>query len=86
MPKQEFLLRGRVYIHNTYRVRKAESRVLKHDTNFEKSFQEVLCLIPVQLGDRLKRLKETGSIKNRKVNCRRRVLTEETLDETGERN
>ena len=28
-----------------------------------------------------KRFKETGSVKNRKVNCRRHVLTEETLDE-----
>ena len=31
------------------------------------------------------RLKETGSMKNRKVNRRRHVLTEETLDEIGER-
>ena len=28
---------------------------------------------------------ETGSVKNRKVNRRRHVLTEETLDEIGER-
>ena len=33
MPRQEFSLRGRVYIHNTYM--KAQSRVLKHDANFE---------------------------------------------------
>ena len=32
-----------------------------------------------------KRFKETGSIKNRKVNRRRHVLTEETLDDIGER-
>ena len=32
-----------------------------------------------------KRFKETGSIKNRKANCRCHVLTEETLDEIGER-
>ena len=32
-----------------------------------------------------KRFKETGSVKNRKVKCRRHVLTEETLDEIGER-
>ena len=38
-----------------------------------------MCLIPVQLGDRLK------DSKNRKVNHRRHVLTEETLDEIGER-
>ena len=30
--------------------------------------------------------KKTGSVKNRKVNRRRHVLTEETLDEIGERN
>ena len=32
-----------------------------------------------------KRFKETGSVKNTKVNHRRHVLTEETLDEIGER-
>ena len=32
-----------------------------------------------------KRLRETGSVKNRKVNSRCHVLTEETLDEIGER-
>ena len=32
-----------------------------------------------------KRFKETGSIKNRKVNRRSHVLRGETLDETGER-
>ena len=32
-----------------------------------------------------KRLKETGCVKNRKTNPRRCVLTEETIDETGER-
>ena len=32
-----------------------------------------------------KRLKETGSAKNRNVNRRRHVLTEETLNEIGER-
>ena len=32
-----------------------------------------------------KRFKETGSVKNRKVNPRRHVFTEETLDTIGER-
>ena len=32
-----------------------------------------------------KRLKETGSVKNRKVNRRLHVFKEETLDEIGER-
>ena len=53
MPRQQFLLCERVHIHNTYSIWKAESRVMKHDTNFESSFQEDLCLIPAQLGDRL---------------------------------
>ena len=33
----------------------------------------------------VKRFKETGSVKNRKVNRRRHVLIEETIDEIGER-
>ena len=32
-----------------------------------------------------KRFEETGSVNNRKVNCRRHVITEETLNEIGER-
>ena len=64
---------------------KAKSLVLKQDANFEYSFQDDLCLIPVQLGQ-AKRFKETGSVENRKVNRRRHVLTDETLDEIGERN
>ena len=52
MPRQEFSLCERVYIHNTYW--KAECHVLKHDSNFESSFQEDLCLIPAQLRDWLK--------------------------------
>ena len=41
---------------------------------------------PSTIRRQAKRFKETGSVKNRKVNHRRHVLTEETLDETGERN
>ena len=40
---------------------------------------------PITIRRQAKRFKETGSIKNRKVNCRRHVLTEETLNEIGER-
>ena len=40
---------------------------------------------PSTIRRQAKRFKETGSIKNRKVNCRHHVLTEETLDEIGER-
>ena len=39
---------------------------------------------PSTIRRQAKRFKETGSVKNRKVNRRRHVLTEETLDETGQ--
>ena len=41
---------------------------------------------PSTIRRQTKRFKETGSVKNRKVNRRRHVLTEETLDEIGEKN
>ena len=41
---------------------------------------------PSTIRRQAKRFKETGSVKNRKVILRRHVLTEETLDEIGERN
>ena len=40
---------------------------------------------PSRIRRQAKRFKETGSAKNRKVNRRRHVLTEETLDEIDER-
>ena len=40
---------------------------------------------PSTIRRQVKRFKETGFVKNRKVNRQRHVLTEETLDEIGER-
>ena len=40
---------------------------------------------PSTIRRQAKRFKETGSVKNTKVNRRRHLLTEETLDDTGER-
>ena len=40
---------------------------------------------PSTIRRQAKRFKETGSVKYRKVHRRRHVLTEETLDEIGER-
>ena len=40
---------------------------------------------PSTIRRQARRFKETGSIENRKVNHRRQVLTEETLDENGDR-
>ena len=41
---------------------------------------------PSTIRRQAKIIKEAGYVKNRKVNRRRHVLTEETLDEIGERN
>ena len=73
MPRQEFSLCERVYIQNTY----MKSRKLCSETR--------PVLNPSIFRRQAKRLKETGSLKKRKVN-RRPVLTEEALDEIGERN
>ena len=40
---------------------------------------------PSKIRRQAKIFKETGSVKNRKVNCRSHVLKEETLDDIGER-
>ena len=40
---------------------------------------------PSTIWKQAKRFKETGSVKNKKVNHRSHVVTEETLDEIGER-
>ena len=40
---------------------------------------------PSTIRRQAKRFNETGSVKNRKVNRRCHILTEETLDEIGER-
>ena len=83
MPRQEFSLRERVYIHNTY----LRSRKLCYETRrkFRIKFPGGPVPNPSIIRRQAKRFKETGSVKNRKVNRRRHVLTEETLDEIGER-
>ena len=40
---------------------------------------------PSTISREAKKFKETGSVKNRKVNHRRHILKEETLNEIGER-
>ena len=79
MPRQEFSLRERVYIHNTY-IWKAESHVLKHERKFRLKFPGGPVPNPSTIRRQAKIFKETGSIKNRKANRRRHVLT---LDEIG---
>ena len=83
MPRQEFSLCERVNIHKTYmKSRKSCSETRR---KFRVKFPGRPVPNPSTIRRQAKRFKETGSIKNRKVNRRRHVLTEETLDEIGER-
>ena len=84
MPRQEFSLSERVYIHNMYYI---ESRMSCSETRrkFRMKFPGGPVPNPGTIRRQAKRFKEKGSVKNRKVNSQRHVLTEETLDEIGER-
>ena len=83
MPKQEFSLRECVYIHNTsMKSRKSCSETWR---KFRVKFPGGPVPNPSTIRRQAKRFKETGSVKNRKVNRRRHVLREDTLDEIGER-
>ena len=83
MPRQELSLCEPVYIQNTY------MKSGKSCSETRRKFRVKLSGGPVSnpstIRRQAKRFKETGSVKNRKVNRRRHVLTEETLDEIGER-
>ena len=82
MPRQEFSLRGHVYIHNAYmKSRKSCSETRK----FRIKFPGRRVPNPSTIRGLTKRFKETGCVKNRNVNPRRHVLKEETLDDIGER-
>ena len=70
----------RVYIQNTY----MKSR--KSCSETRRKFRVKFPRRPVPNPSTIRRCKETGSVKNIKVNRRRHVLTEETLDEIGDRN
>ena len=84
MPRQEFSLCESVHIHNTYmKSRKSFSETRR---KFWVKFPERPVPNPSTIRRQAKRFKETGSIRNRNVNCRNHVLTEETLDEIDERN
>ena len=83
MPKQEFSLHGRVYIHNIYmKSRKSCSETRR---KFRVKFPGGPVPNPSTIRRQAKIFKETGLVKNRKVNRRRHVLKEETLDEIGAR-
>ena len=82
MPRQEFSLCERVYIHNMYtKSRKSCSETRK----FQIKFPGRRVPNPSTIRGLAKRFKETGCVKNRNVNPRHHVLKEETLDDIGER-
>ena len=83
MPRQEFSLCERVYIQNMYM--KSRKVCSERRLKFRVKFPGGPVHNPSTIRRKAKRFKETGSVKNRKVNCQRRVLTEETLDEIGKR-
>ena len=85
MPRQEFSLWERVYIHNSYRPMKSRKSCSETRRKFRVKFPGGPVPNPSTIRSQAKIFKETGSIKNRKVNRRSHVLTEETLDEIGER-
>ena len=85
MPRQEFSLCELVYIHNTYmKSRKSCSETRR---KFRVKFPGGPMSNPSTVRRQAKRLKKkkTGSIKNKIVNRRRHVPTEEILDDIGER-
>ena len=83
MSRQEFSLRELVYIHNTYM--KSRKSCSETQRKFRVKFPGGPVPNPSTIRRQAKIFKETGSVKNRKVNRRRHVLTEETLDEIDER-
>ena len=84
MPRQEFSWCERVYIHSMYK--KSRKSCSETRRKFRVKFPGRPLLNPSTIRRQAKRFKETGSVRNRKVNRRRHVHTEETLDEIGERN
>ena len=84
MPRQEFSLCERVHIHNTYYMKSRMSSSEKR-RKFRVKFPGGPVPNPSTIRRQAKQFKETGYVKNRKVNRQRQVLTEETLDEIGDR-
>ena len=83
MPRHEYSSCQSVYIHNTY----IKSRKPYSETGrkFRVKFPGRPVPNPSTIRRQAKGFKETGSVKNRKVNRRCHVLTEETLYEVRER-
>ena len=77
MPRQEFSLCECVYIYNTYMKSRKSCSETRH--RFQVKFPRTVPN-PSTIRRQANIFKETGSVKNRKVNRRRNVLIEETLD------
>ena len=82
MSRQEFSVRERVYIHNTYM---KSGKSCSETRKFRIKFPGRPVPNPSIIRRQAKRFEETGSTKNRKVNRQYHILTEETLDEIDDR-
>ena len=82
MPRQEFSLCECVHIQNTYM--KSRKSCLETRRKFRVKFPGGPVPNPSIIMRQAKWFKETGSVKDRKVNRWRHALTEETLDEIRE--
>ena len=76
MPRQEFSLHERVYIHNMYYMKSRMSCSEKR-RKFRVKFPGGPVPNPRTIRRQAERFKETGSVKNKTVNRRHHVLTEE---------
>ena len=83
MPSNKFSLCERVYVHNTYI--KIRTSCAKTSRKFRIKFPNRPVPSAGTIRGLAKRFKETGSVNNLKSNRKRSVLTEEKLDEIGER-
>ena len=80
MPRQEFSLCERVYIQTTGTYMKSRKSCSETRRKFRVKFPGGPVPNPSTIRRQAKIFKETGCVKNRKVNRRRHVLTEEILD------
>ena len=84
MPRQEFLLRERMYIHNTYM--KSRKSCSETRCKFWIKFPGRPVPNPSTIRRQAKRFKERGSVKNRNANHRRHAVAYPEIGSKGGQN
>jgi hypothetical protein len=82
MPRVRYTLEQRVYIYDTY-VKSGSARKVRR--RFGRKFQDVTVPQRETVHRLMNKVRETESVLDRKTESKRRVLTEEKLDEIGAR-